>query len=514
MTGSEGEVAVLASADVVVVGGGPAGCALAGTLAERSSAEVLLVEAGPDYGPHDSGRWPSDLLEAFDLAESHGWNYHSEDLIPGRMVAFSRARVIGGCSAHNGCAAIWGHRADYDAWAAAGNEGWSTDDLLPIFHHVSERMRVRIPGAEEITPFHGLMLGAAEAIGIPLVDDLNDLDEPVGMAASPANVSNGIRWNAAFAFIDPNRGRPNLRVLGDTLVDRIRIEGDRATGVHVHGPGGAGEIAAGTVVLCGGAYNSPTVLLRSGIGDEVDLQELSIPVVHHLPGVGRNLHDHPAVAFRMAGSDELKTLMREWGKEHWLPEEQTIAKLRSSRCEEAFDLHIYPEGGPYHLGRTEWIFAIPVACMTPRARGAVRLRSADPTVPPSIDHNYLGDPEGHDLAVLADGVEIALDLAAAGNRHGLLGPIIEPPELLNSRFELEAWVTSTVAHYYHAAGSCKMGPASNPEAVVSAQGQLHGLRGLYVADCSIMPQVPRANTNVPAAVVGARVGGWLAEGRN
>ena len=494
------------SADVIVVGAGPAGCAAAGTIAEQSDKQVLLIEAGPDYGPHDDGRWPAELLEAFDLAETHGWGYRSED---GRL-DFSRARVMGGCSAHNGCAAIWGHRADYDAWAAAGNPGWSTDDLLPLFHDVNARMQVRIPTPEEITPFHRRMLDAAAAIGIPMVDDLNDLDQPVGMAVSPANIRDGIRWNGAFAYVDPNRDLGYLRVLADTLVDRIIFEGGRAVGVHVVTGGVARTVYAPTVVLAGGTYNSPTILMRSGIGSPDELRRHGIAAFHDLPGVGKNLHDHPAVAIRMTGSEELKQELTSWAQSAWFPEEQTIAKLRSSRCAEAFDLHIYPEGGPYADGRTGWVFQVPVACMDPRSRGALRLRSADPEAAPILDHDYLGDPEGHDLAVLTDGVEIARGLIAAANADGRLGEPINLPAELEAGSDIEAWVRAGVAHYYHAAGTCKMGPASDPAAVVDATGKVHGLDGLYVADCAVMPQVSRANTNIPAAVVGARIGGWLA----
>lgn len=193
-----------------------------------------------------------------------------------------------------------------------------------------------------------------------------------------------------------------------------------------------------------------------------------------------------------------------------MPEEQTIAKLRSSRCTEAFDLHIYPEGGPYADGRSGWVFQVPVACMTPRSRGTLRLRDADPEAAPILDHNYLGDPDGADLAVLTDGVEVARRLIEAANTDGRLGEPVNLSPAIIARADLEAWVRADVAHYYHPAGTCKMGPAGDPQAVVDPRGRIHGLDGLYVADCSVMPQVPRANTNIPAAVVGARIGGWLA----
>ena len=203
-------------ADTVVVGGGTSGAAVAGLLGERGDGTVLLLEAGPDYGPFDGGRWPADALDARALCSSHDWGYTSEETYPGRVVPFDRARLIGGCSAHNGCAAIWGHRIDYDGWVARGNAGWGTDELLPLFREAAARLRVRKPAPEEITPYQAAWLEAAPGAGVPLVDDLNDLDEDVGMSASPANIHDGVRWNTAFAFLDPVRARPNLTVAGDT----------------------------------------------------------------------------------------------------------------------------------------------------------------------------------------------------------------------------------------------------------------------------------------------------------
>ena len=270
MTSARPPVTLPAHASTIVVGGGSAGAAVAGILAEGGD-QVLLLEAGPDYGAYAAGGWPADLCDAGALARSHDWGYHSEETYPDRRIPFERARVLGGCSSHNGCAAIWGHRADYDAWAA-GNPGWATDDLLPVFQAVSERLRVRIPADAELTPFQAAWLDAAPAAGIPRVRDLNDLDEPVGMAASPVNISGAVRWNAAFAYLDPVRGRDNLVIAGDMLVDRVVVEGNRAAGVVVVGAEGPAVIKANRVVLAAGTYGSPAILLRSGVGDPDELR--------------------------------------------------------------------------------------------------------------------------------------------------------------------------------------------------------------------------------------------------
>jgi choline dehydrogenase len=497
-----------ARVDVIVVGSGPAGAACAAEIAGHGT--VLVLEAGPDYGEFGNDRWPTDLLKACDLAESHGWEYTSEATWEERVVPFSRAQVLGGCSSHNGCAAIWGHRLDYDNWAALGNDGWSTEELLPLFQQVSAAMRVRQPSPAEITPFHRLMLDAAVAIGIPAAADLNDLDDPIGIAASPVNIWNGIRWNAGFAFLDPLRSRTDVSISGDSRVLSVTIEKNRATGVRVVKDGQIHKIACSTVVIAGGTYNSPALLMHSGIGPADDLQSLGIPVVADLPGVGRNLHDHPAIYLQYTGSTALQERAELWAQSNWLPEEQTIAKLRSNQTDEAFDIHIYPESGPYAENNTAWDYTIPVACMTPQARGQLRLRSANPNDAPLIDHNYLGDPNGQDLAVLCDGMHIARDLADAANRDGLLGDEFAPGPEVHSDERIRAWIRTNVHHYFHPAGTCRMGPDSDADAVVNARGHVRGIDGLLVADCSVMPQVPRANTNIPAAVIGMRIGRWLA----
>lgn len=492
--------------DTLILGGGTSGAVVAGRLAEHSNESVLVIEAGPDYGSLRHGRWPADLVDASALAATHDWGYSSAGTYAGRSVPFQRARVIGGCSSHNGCAAIWGHRLDYDAWAEAGNEGWGTDDLLPYFLDAMERMRVRQPAANEATPFQQACLDAAHQIGIPLAADLNDLDDPVGVALSPVNIVDGKRWNTAFAYLDPVRDRPNLAIVGNYLADRLLLEGTRVVGARVIGPEGPVEIRAGRTIVGGGTYGSPAILLRSGIGDPDELKASGIEPLHQLPGVGRNLHDHPSVSLEFAGSGRLRSLMAEHRATQWSPEEQTIAKLRSSRCNEAFDLHLYPVGGPVNAAASEWRWAFPVACMTPRSRGSLRLASADPDAAPIIDHGYLNDVDGHDAAVLADGIAFVRNLTRQSSLAPLLGDELLPSGGIGDDI---AWIRETVEHYYHPVGTCKMGPASDPEAVVDNTGAIHGLEGGFVADCSIMPVVPRANTNIPAVVVGERIASFL-----
>jgi choline dehydrogenase len=497
-------------ADTIVIGGGTAGAAVAGLLAERGDQSVLLLEAGPDYGAADSGHWPADLLDARALPQSHDWGYDSGETWPHRKLCFERARVVGGCSAHNGCAEIWGSRLDYDGWVKAGNPGWSTDELLPLFIAGAERLRVRRPSAAEVTPFQAACLQAAPRAGLPVVTDLNDLDEDVGIGLNPINIVDGVRWNTAFAYLDPQRGRGTLTVCGDTLVDRLLIRGGRVDGVAVLRDGAPRAVRCGRVVLCGGAYGSPAVLLRSGVGDPATLQALDIATLVDRRGVGRNLHDHPATGLVFSGTPTLEQRMRDFAARRWMPEEQTIAKARSPRCSRGFDLHIFPTGGPTRDG-TGWLWWFPIAAMTPRSRGAVRLRSADPGASLDIDHGFLTDPDGEDLRVLLDGIALARTWAAATPLAELLGEETLPGATNTDRAALATLCRDWIQHYYHPVGTCRMGAANDVDAVCDARGRVHGLDNAYVADASLIPIIPRANTNMPVLVVAQRVVQWLAE---
>jgi choline dehydrogenase len=485
--------------DVVVLGGGTGGCVVAGRLAAESDAEVILLEAGPDYGARDSGNWPADLLDARALVASHSWGYDTGDLHPLRgSIELARARVIGGCSAHNGCIVAVGCPEDYDGWArAAGNETWGADALRPLFARAIERLRVRHYAEGEIGPFHRACLDAAAALGLPRADDLDDLDGGVGFGAEPVNVEGGVRINTAFAYLDPARSRPNLRVVDRARCDRLAPDHEGVEAIAWR-DGEELRVRASAAVLASGTYGSPAILLRSGVGEPEVLGPHGIATVHLLPGVGRNLHDHPLVELDFAGSDRLRTALAEAGAVGFVPEEQTLGKLRSSRATGPYDLHLIPVAAPEHsllAGRT----LLAVGAMEPRSRGRLRLATTDPDAAPVMDHGYLADP--HDVAVLVEGVERARELAATDPLRPLIGEEIAP----GRGADLEDAIRRSHVHYYHPVGTCALGSADDPLAVCDVRGRLHGLEQILVADCSLMPVVPRANTNVPAVVVAERV---------
>ncbi|RDI76219.1 Choline dehydrogenase and related flavoprotein [Gaiella occulta] len=485
--------------DVAVVGAGSGGCVVAGRLA-AVGVDVLLLEAGPDYGPQESGRWPADLLDGGALVTSHDWGYASGDL-PGRdPIAFPRARVVGGCSSHNGCIVAVGCPDDYDAWAAlAGEEAWSADALRPLFARALERLRVRHYREDEVGPFHRACLDAAAALGLPRADDLDDLDGGVGFGLEPVNIEGGVRVNAAFAYLDPVRGRPRLRILDETLCDRLVDLGDEVE-LHARRHGEEVRVRAGRVVLAAGTYGSPAILLRSGVGDPGALRALGIEPTLALPGVGRNLHDHPVVELEFAGSDALRAALRASAAVRFTPEEQSLGKLRSSRAAGLFDLHVMPVAAHEHsllAGR----MLLAVGVMEVRSRGRLTLTSADPEALPRLEHGYLSDAEGADLAVLVEGIERVRELAATEPLRSLLRDEIAP----GPAADLREVVPRVVGHYYHPVGTCAMGADGDPLAVCDGRGCVRGLERVSVADCSLMPAAPRANTNVPAVVVGERV---------
>lgn len=479
--------------DVLVVGGGSGGCVVAGRLATESEARVILVEAGPDYGARSSGLWPADLLDGGALVTSHEWGYASGQLAGREPIAFQRARVMGGCSAHNGCVVAVGCPEDYDRWAALTGDGrWSSVSVRPALTRALERMRVRTYGEDEVGPFHGACLAAAAFLGVPRADDLDDLDGGVGFGIESVNIEAGVRFNASFAYVDPARDGDNLTILDRAICDRLR-QTDTGVEVTVQRDGEEVRIEAGRIVLAAGAYGTPAILERSGVGDPALLRSAGIEPLVDLPGVGRNLHDHPLAEVEFAGSARLRSLLSESAAVRFTPEEQTLGKLRSSRASGPYDLHVFPVAANEHsllAGRV----ALAVAAMEPLSRGSLHVTGTDPEAAPRIDHGYLTDDGGADLAVIEEGIEWARELAAAEPLRELIGREITP--------SLDRRVSAYHAHYFHPVGTCAMGDMAAALAVCDGEGRVFGLDGVYVADCSLMPVVPRANTNLPAVLVG------------
>jgi choline dehydrogenase len=435
--------------DVLVVGGGSAGCVLAARLSE-DGRRVCLVEAGPDYGPYAAGRWPADMLDARRLAFSHAWETDRDDR------SQLRARILGGCSAHNACVVLEGAPSDYDEWG----HGWSYESIRPYLERARTELRVRQVTAEELSPWHRAFATAAGDDAI--LHRVNEFDT--------------IRWNAAFAYLDPARGRENLTIVADTLVDRVLLEGDCAVGVAT----AAGDLRATTVVLAAGAYGSPGVLLRSGIGPERELP------------VGEGLCDHVGVGFGFAATERLQREAAEFERSHPLYMSLVTIAARSAACPPGVhDLFFFPaierpEGSGYEVSSAAF-------AMKPESRGSVSLTSRDPRAPLAIDHGFLSDPR--DAHVLADGVEAFRRFTAQEAIRTYGGRETRP----GAEVDALTHVRRTARGFFHPTSTCAIG------GVVDGAGRVYGLDGLYVADASIMPTIPRVNTNLSTIALAERV---------
>ena len=491
------------SADVVIVGGGTAGCVVAARLAE-AGADVLLLEAGPDYGPLAGGRWPADLLDAASIPASHDWGCFGGTGAGGQSLAFDRARVIGGCSSVNGNAQSAGWRGDYDRWGDVC-PGWSARDLEPAFERAKAVTRVRVPPDDEVQPFQAAFLAACEEAGVLRTDDLGNLDGGLGVSVSPVNIEGGMRVNTAVAYLDSIRARPNFRVVGGVLIDRVMLTRGHADGISAIAGGERVTVRGDLFIVCAGAYGTPTILQRSGVGDASRLRELGIPPLVDLPGVGRGLQDQPTALLSFRGSSELERRLVDYAQAHgFVPEEQCIAKVRSGLGDDVgpYDAHVFPWIEPHADG---WRCIVPVALLTPRASGKVEVAGPDPLAAPVVDHDYLGDRSDEErlLALLPRVKEMVMAEPLAD----LIGDVLDTTPWQQQ--DLGPWLRRSHAHYWHPTGGARMGPEDDPWAVVDHRLGVRGVEGLRVVDASIFPSIPRATTALPVTAVAERAAALL-----
>jgi choline dehydrogenase len=472
---------------------------------------VLLIEAGPDYGA-DPADWPQELLNPMGVpTDSHSWGFEHSQSALDHQLGLPRGRVVGGTSTMNGCIWMRGSAADFDDWAARGNPGWGFDDLLPWFRmaesdpvggelHGSEGLIPvsRVPESEW-TPLDHALIASADELGFETLDDLNaGREQRPGVGPTPKNIRDGIRFNGAFSYLAPIRERSNLTVLPNTPIDRVVFEHHRATSVLT----GAGEtFSTGTVILAAGAYGSPAILLRSGVGPRNELESLGIPVVRDLPGVGAGLMDHPLVnglmecAIAPGAAPDAVTFM------------PIMVKARSGQVDDEIDLHIY-QGQSYDEATGQWRMWLSISLQYARSQGRLRLTSRDPGAPLEIDHAYFSDPA--DLAALADGVELVNRLVTTGPLAEIVQPLPENSLTWSTRDELERKVRAQVGTTFHPSSSCRMGPASDPMAVVDAHARVHGIENLLVVDASIFPSGPRGNLHFPVVAAAEKIAAEIA----
>jgi choline dehydrogenase len=462
---------MMADFDYLVLGGGVAGCVLAGRLSERADLRVGLIEGGPDPGP---GGRPAGLRDARLLPREHVWDAGGP---PYRL----RGRVLGGSSAINGCWHTWGAAEDFAEWADRGGPHLTAEALEPYRLRAVRAMRLRAVPDEELTAWAAASLAGAAELGFPVLDDMAAPGPPRGVGRPPVNAIGHDRINAAQAYL--RRDRPNLAIVADTLVDRLIIERDRVAGVRVIRHGTAEILRAERYLLTSGTYGSPGVLMRSGVGPADDLRRLGVEVLLDRPAVGAGLIDHPSRTQRLTPTPGLTSALRAQERADGLYPSQIAIKAGSSACPPGtWDLHLLPTGGAPLFGTLppgHYEVGVSAFLMKPLSRGRVSITSADPAAPPLIEPRFLTDPEGRDRAALDDGLRLVRELTRTK-------PVLRQA----SADEPPAKTTGT---YWHPVGTCAMGR----DAVVDGHGKVHGLANLWVADASIMPAIPRCNTQLP-----------------
>ena len=521
--------------DYVIVGGGAAGCVMASRLSEDPGISVCLLEAG---GPDKSAFIQAPLGFAATAALGiHSWNYSTvpQPGLNGRSGFQPRGKVMGGSSSVNAMVYTRGNALDYDHWAALGNPGWSYQDVLPLFKR-SENSECF--GAND---YHGIggplnvsylrspssindaFLQACAEQGVPISKDYNGASQ-FGCAPAQVTQINGERCSAARAYITPHLARPNLTVFTGAHTQRLMLAGKRATGAEFIQEGKMQQVRARReVILSGGAYGSPQLLMLSGIGPAAHLRQFGIPVVHDLPGVGQNLHDHvtTVLIYRTQRKDAtfglslsgLVSIVRsifEWRKQRkgiitsnvaesqafiYADPNEKAPDIQLALCTGIVDDHTRKN----HLGHG---YTLHVTLMRPKSRGSVTLRSADAKDAPLIDPNFLSDPQ--DMATLINATRIGYKIMQSQAFTPYRGEMLYPL-LPDDPVQVEKFIRDHADTEYHPCSTCKMGPASDPMAVVDANLRVYGIENLRVVDASIMPQLVSGNTNAPTIMIAEKV---------
>jgi len=517
------------SFDYIVVGAGSAGCVLAARLSEDPSLEVCLIEAGGSER-HPYVSIPAAVGCAI-MNPKMGWGLKTvpQPALNGRQVPLPRGRLIGGSGSINGMAYYRGDGKDYDDWASEGNPGWDYAHLLPYFlrsehnpefkdspyHNTGGPMGVSfISKPNKLCESFNAAMGD---LGFPYCDDFNTA-YPNGYGYRQGSIWKGKRVSTASTYLRPAMKRKNLTVLKNTPTRRVLFEGKKAVGVEVQGEAGIQSYGAGKeVIVCGGAYHSPHILLNSGVGDSAHLEDVGVGVVHHLPGVGKNLHDHPSTytALDISNSTSYGISWKAMPRDI-LQFFQYALFRRGPMASNLFETNAYIKTMPYSdrpdmqlvfqpARRNIKPFPIPInhgyavatVCLYPLSRGAVTLAGNDPLAAPLIDL-ALGK-EKEDIQTLVRG----LKLARRVTHHDSFGKYAADERLpgvdIQNDEELEAYVRETLITVHHPGSTCRMGNSDND--VVNHELKIHGLDNIRVADASIYPRVPGANTNASVVTI-------------
>lgn len=533
------------SHDYIVIGAGSAGCVLANRLSADPDRSVLLLEAGgKDRNP--LFRLPMLMGKLFQSG-IYNWHYHTEPepYLNGRSVYWPRGKVLGGSSTINGMLYVRGNRRDYDRWAQLGLPGWSYEEVLPAFRrseghiqrkddfHNSEG-ELTVCRARGSNPLHEVFIEAGTQAGHPKNDDFNG-EEQEGFGRFDFTIRDGKRWSTSRAFLKPVQQRENLHVETGALTHRIIVENDRAVGVEYSQDGQTKRVYANReVILSAGTVNSPQILLLSGIGPADELAALGIDTVHDLPGVGKNLQDHvdcvmsweclkPVTLYDDLRADKLMVSMAQgllfgrgivttfpyeggaFMKTHEGLESPDIQLHFMPALEKTANLHFPNPFRKKADTENNHGFTMRVGPVNPESRGEITLHSSDPMRAPKILANYL--KSDFDIRTMIEGIRMTREVIAQKAFDPYRGQELAPGPDCESEADLIAWLRATAMTTFHPVGTCKMG--TDPQAVVDARLNVHGIAGLRIADASVMPIISSGNTNAPAIMIGERAADFI-----